>query len=336
MTSIFVTPDVFQSPMSLLNDKASWNMPRMFVTWDVFQKPISWLNEEAPANINSMLTEREVSKALMVWSNDFAEWNMKLNSVTWDVIQFPMSWLKESAPENILDRSVTRETSQPLMFWLNAVQFPNMVDISVTCEVSHLEISPLNIPFWLNRLFTWESLDIYPPMFVTRVVFQYGIVPYFEARPYIRHSPNTGLSDRQFWIASLKVKSERRDCSQVLLGPESGSSQVYLSWKDVALRNMFCVFVALEASQLEISILNIEAPSNIDVMSLELDMSHSLISWLNFAAEKNMCLKFVTCDVSHFEIFPLKVLFNANPAYFPLTNPAISVTRPVFHSIIIP
>ena len=76
--------------------------------------------------------------------------------------------------------------------------------------------------------------------------------------------------------------------------------------KDLALRNMFTIFVALDTSHELRSRLKASAVLNMASNVVTLDTAHPEISPLNFLAYANMPFIFVTLDTSHLEMSPLK------------------------------
>jgi hypothetical protein len=110
---------------------------------------MSWLNEDAPLNIYPILT-------------------------TCAVFQLPMSWLNAEADSNIAPISVTFSVFQLPMFWLNEDALLNIYPIVFTDDVSHFEISPLNVLLPPKPVKAFPS-D--PLISVTKLVFQFGIVP---------------------------------------------------------------------------------------------------------------------------------------------------------------
>jgi len=107
----------------------------------------------------------------------------------------------------------------------------------------------------------------------------------------------------------------------------------YVPFREVAVKrcvNILVIWVTLETSHLEMSLLNDDAPQNILDILVTLDTSHLEMSPLNDSAPINIPDILVTLDTSHFERSPLK------PAT--LTNRLLrmSVTRDTSHSAIGP
>jgi hypothetical protein len=76
--------------------------------------------------------------------------------------------------------------------------------------------------------------------------------------------------------------------------------------KDLALRNMFTIFVAADTSHKLRSRLKASAVWNMASNVVTLDTVHLEISPLNFLANANMPFIFVTLDTSHLEMSPIK------------------------------
>ncbi|CAL6407945.1 unnamed protein product [Bathycoccus prasinos] len=175
------TPNVLVERRSLIKHR------RHRITCAVFQLPMSWLNAEADLNIYPILVTWDVSQLPMSWLNAEAEFrvcNIPLILVTFDVFQLPMSWLNASAESNVRY-------------------------ILVTDDVSHAEISALNVLLPPKPLCTCvyvlSALPVHPLISVTRLTSQSGMVPKFVVdKPYVVHIPVTGDSAKQLAFSSLR------------------------------------------------------------------------------------------------------------------------------------
>ena len=171
---------------------------------------MSWLNAEADLNIYPILVTWDVSQLPMSWLNAEAEFrvcNIPLILVTFSVFQLPMSWLKAEAESNVRY-------------------------ILVTDDVSHAEISALNVLLPPKPLCTCvyvlSALPVHPLISVTRLTSQSGMVPKFVVdKPYVVHRPVTGDSAKQLAIAVKNWPSVRYVPSvHELAGPLTASVHV--------------------------------------------------------------------------------------------------------------
>ena len=106
--------------------------------------------------------------------------------------------------ENML---VTCDVSHLEMSWLNLNALENMPEKSTTDFVSHLLKSPLKDVLYLNA----------SVMSVTHEISHSGMTPNMESFPNRSHKPCTGSSSRHFSMANSKVSSWRRFLSSVRL-----------------------------------------------------------------------------------------------------------------------
>ncbi|CAL6407219.1 unnamed protein product [Bathycoccus prasinos] len=107
------------------------------------------------------------------------------------------------------------------MSWLNAEAESNVRYILVTDDVSHAEISALNVLLPPKPL-------LYPLISVTRLTSQSGMVPKFVVdKPYVVHRPVSGDSAKQLAIAVKNWPSVRYVPSvHELAGPLTASVHV--------------------------------------------------------------------------------------------------------------
>ena len=138
----------------------------------------------------------------MSWLNEATDSNIAYMSVTLDVSQLPIGWLNEEASKNIDTMLVTCETSQFPIGWLNAEALSNIANMFVTRDVSQFVISPLNM------FFSPKPTPFgYPLISVTKLVSQFGIVPYGFPDAHSVHSPVTGASAKQSETKTCQLAS---------------------------------------------------------------------------------------------------------------------------------
>ena len=98
------------------------------------------------------------------WLKLLARLNINETSVSLDIFQADKSWLKDVANANICSMLVTPETFQRDKSWLKAAAAENMEYMLpglVTCEVSQVEMLPLNEDAKKNIIAISWQLDVF-------------------------------------------------------------------------------------------------------------------------------------------------------------------------------
>ena len=96
-----------------------------------------------------------------------------------DPVHEEMAWLNAEASRNIAPIEVTFSVFQLPMSWLNAEALENIWFIKIAEDVSHFEISALKVDLPLNPRGPEDTAVTIPqpPISVTKLVSQFGIVP---------------------------------------------------------------------------------------------------------------------------------------------------------------
>ena len=122
----------------------------MSVTLEVFQEPISWLNDVAAANIELILVTLDVSHPPITWLNDVALINIESIVITFEVSQKFIFELKEIfslKSSLILVTSVVHRLTFPFAICSDMVELsttvyviPSISAVSPTNPLGHLHV----------------------------------------------------------------------------------------------------------------------------------------------------------------------------------------------------